>query len=49
MDAPFSCACGSSVCCGTISGAANMSVEVLSKYRLSDYIAGKLGLNPSTP
>lgn len=38
MDQPFVCNCGSSQCLQLINGAAHLSDETLSKYRLSDFI-----------
>jgi hypothetical protein len=42
MAQPFDCYCGAAECMGVITGAANMSMETLSKYRLTDFIRRKL-------
>ena len=42
MAQPFACSCGTADCVGTITGASQMNREVLSRYKLTDYIAGKL-------
>lgn len=48
MASPFECACGSSVCCGRIAGASQMTYDILRKYTLTDFINGKLSM-ASTP
>ncbi len=42
MAQPFACSCGTADCVGTITGASQMNREILSRYKLTDYIAGKL-------
>jgi hypothetical protein len=42
MSEPFSCRCGTPSCCGVISGAVSMPRSLLSRYWLTDYVAGKL-------
>jgi hypothetical protein len=49
MAAPFTCCCGKKSCCGEIKGASEMPVTTLVKYRLSEFIASKLGLGAGTP
>jgi hypothetical protein len=42
MDRPFDCHCGSPLCLGRISGASGMDAGVLSRYRLTSFIAEKI-------
>jgi hypothetical protein len=42
MVQPFTCYCGSANCLTTIKGASHISDEVLSEYRLTDFIKRKL-------
>jgi SET domain len=42
MAQPFACRCGTAGCAGTITGASQMNREILNRYKLTDYIAGKL-------
>ncbi len=42
MDQPFACTCGNKNCLHTIKGAAYLSREVLSKYKLTDFIQSML-------
>ena len=42
MAQPFVCHCGNNECLQVIDGAANLDVEVLEKYRLTDYISAKV-------
>ena len=42
MAQPFQCHCNQPGCLGMISGAAFISEEILGKYRLTDFITGKL-------
>jgi SET domain len=42
MVQPFGCFCESSNCLRHIQGAAHLSNEILSKYRLTDFIKGKI-------
>jgi hypothetical protein len=41
MAQPFDCYCGSSVCLKKIDGAANLSWDILNRYRLTDFIRQK--------
>jgi hypothetical protein len=47
MAQPFVCNCGSSQCLQLVNGAAHLSAETLSKYRLSHFIQEQLRLYPS--
>jgi hypothetical protein len=42
MASPFVCQCGSDACLGKISGAIDVPVNILSTYRLSDFIRKKI-------
>lgn len=42
MAAPFACNCGSRECLQIISGAAQLSLDILEKYRLTDFIRQKI-------
>jgi SET domain len=42
MAQPFDCQCGTPSCIGQITGASQISEEVLSRYRLTEYIIAKL-------
>ena len=42
MDRGFDCLCQSENCLGKIQGAAHLPIEVLKKYKLSQYIQQKL-------
>ena len=42
MAQPFACFCGSTQCLGTISGAAHMHPDTLSRYQLTDFIREQL-------
>lgn len=42
MDQPFACHCGFEKCLGEIKGAAETDREVLARYRLTDFIRGRL-------
>jgi hypothetical protein len=44
MAQPFLCRCGNTDCLQFIEGAANMSPEILNKYRLTDFISKQLKL-----
>jgi SET domain len=44
MDQPFDCYCGTAQCLKTISGANDIPSNVLSRYKLTDYIMHKLKL-----
>ena len=42
MEQPFTCHCGAPECLGTIQGAAYLTMKVLEKYRLTDFIHQKI-------
>jgi SET domain len=42
MAQPFECRCGTAACIGQIAGASQIDREVLSGYKLTDYILSKL-------
>lgn len=42
MAQPFECQCGTQSCIGQITGASQIDKEVLSRYRLTEYIVAKL-------
>ncbi|MEQ9672225.1 SET domain-containing protein [Coleofasciculus sp. G2-EDA-02] len=44
IDRGFNCVCGSKDCRGTIQGAAHLSPNVLTQYKLSSYIQQKLAI-----
>ncbi|WP_287521727.1 SET domain-containing protein-lysine N-methyltransferase [Okeania sp. SIO2C2] len=44
MDRGFNCICQSENCLGYIQGSAHLPLNVLKKYKLSDYIRQKLGV-----
>ncbi len=44
MDRAFNCICQSENCLGYIQGAAHLPLDVLTKYKLSDYIQQKIGI-----
>jgi hypothetical protein len=44
MAQPFTCLCGSDKCLKSISGAGNMSVDVLRNYRLTQFIQQQLAI-----
>ena len=44
MDRGFDCLCQSSGCLGYIKGAAHLPLNILTKYKLSEYIQKKLGI-----
>lgn len=44
MDRGFDCLCKSSGCLGYIKGAAHLPLNILTKYKLSEYIQKKLGI-----
>jgi len=48
MDRAFNCTCSSTDCLGRIQGAAHLSLNILTKYKLSHHVQQKLvhaGLN----
>jgi hypothetical protein len=47
MDRGFDCLCQSNNCIDKIQGAAHLPLDVLSQYKLSEYIQKKLELEPS--
>lgn len=47
MAQPFVCNCGSAVCIQLINGASHLSVETLSKYKLTDFIRQQVRLKLS--
>ena len=47
MDQPFTCHCGAKECLGQIQGAYYLSDEVLSGYRLTNYIRRKIAEHPN--
>ena len=47
MDQEFDCLCSSKNCLDKIQGAAHLPLDVLSQYKLSEYIQKKLELEPS--
>jgi SET domain len=42
MAQPFDCRCSTPACIGQVAGASQIDREVLGRYRLTDYILGKL-------
>lgn len=42
MAQPFACQCGTEACIGQITGASQIDKEILSRYRLTEYILSKL-------
>lgn len=42
MAQPFNCQCGTAACIGQITGASQIDRDVLSRYRLTEYIVSKL-------
>lgn len=42
MAQPFDCNCGTNQCIGQITGASQIDLDVLGRYRLTDYILSKL-------
>lgn len=42
MHQPFDCHCGSTVCLGEVTGAASTPREALARYRVSNFIRGRL-------
>ncbi len=44
MDKGFNCICESENCLEYIPGAAHLPLNILTKYKLSDYIQQKLGI-----
>jgi SET domain len=42
MAQPFECRCGTAACIGLIDGASQLDREILSRYKVTDYILSKL-------